>query len=171
MKQEAEPDPKTDHPLYKLAADDDSNVVYLGLTSLCSEPGVAMSTEAAESRTASRRSAAATAGTEAATVIIGSCPSTCRPQLWQTEVGYEPKRAQGEFFERLAKEYLATEMEGPSKTTMAQGLLLLSERALALGDNSKGWNYAGMVRHPFFFCLCSIAFITQFSCLIHTDIA
>lgn len=54
------------------------------------------------------------------------------------------RRAQGELFERLAKEYLSLEMDGPSKTTTAQGLFLMSERALAQGKNSRGWTYAGM---------------------------
>ncbi|EPE09319.1 hypothetical protein F503_07095 [Ophiostoma piceae UAMH 11346] len=93
VKQKAEPDLETDHPLYKLAVDDDGNVVlmsvYVSATALAD--GLDMNLQ----------------------------------------------RAQGEFFERLAKEYLAKEMEGPSKTTTAQGLLLLSERALALGNNQQ----------------------------------
>jgi hypothetical protein len=37
----------------------------------------------------------------------------------------EQRRTQGELFIRLAKQYLAEEMEGPAKLTTIQGLLLL----------------------------------------------
>ena len=60
----------------------------------------------------------------------------------------EQKLAQGDLFVRLAKTYLTTEMEGPSKITTIQGLLLLSMRECALGDVSQGWNHAGLVRRP-----------------------
>ena len=243
VKQETEP------PLYKLAVDDEGNVVYFGLTSACSEPGGAVGTKAAAGRAKPRRTAAATAGTEAATVIIGTGWTAPAPlPISRPDAAYDPtlaplfkaiatgkkvsvsddissgllkhyfryeilnsinqssfsrdmaleggpmfsqfllmsiyvtatsmagldtsqQRAQSELFERLAKEYLAKEMEGPSKTTTAQGLLLLSERALALGNNSKAWNYAGMVRH--FLCfsrlliLSSIAFIMHFPVYIY----
>ncbi|KAH8897668.1 hypothetical protein GQ53DRAFT_449273 [Thozetella sp. PMI_491] len=56
----------------------------------------------------------------------------------------EERQTQGNLFERLAKEYLAQEMEGPSKITTVQGLLLLSGRACALGNVSQGWNHAGL---------------------------
>ena len=58
----------------------------------------------------------------------------------------EERSAQGELFERLAKEYLAQEMEGPAKITTIQGLLLLSGRECAEGRVSQGWNHAGLVR-------------------------
>jgi hypothetical protein len=57
----------------------------------------------------------------------------------------EERRTQGELFERLAKEYLGKEMDGPPKITTIQGLLLLSGRACALGSVSQGWNHAGLV--------------------------
>ncbi|OAA57993.1 Transcription factor [Niveomyces insectorum RCEF 264] len=54
------------------------------------------------------------------------------------------RKTQGELFERLAKEYLAKELEGPSKIATIQGLLLLSGRACSLGNISQGWNQAGL---------------------------
>jgi hypothetical protein len=57
----------------------------------------------------------------------------------------EQKLAQGDLFVKLAKAYLAKEMEGPTKITTIQGLLLLSGRECALGDISQGWNHAGLV--------------------------
>ncbi|QKX60436.1 uncharacterized protein TRUGW13939_07581 [Talaromyces rugulosus] len=54
------------------------------------------------------------------------------------------KKTQGELFERLAQEYLAKEMQGPTKITTIQGLLLLSGRECALGNVSQGWNHAGL---------------------------
>ncbi len=57
----------------------------------------------------------------------------------------DERRTQGDLFERLAKEYLAQDMEGPTKITTIQGLLLLSGRKCALGDVSQGWNHAGLV--------------------------
>ncbi|RSH80831.1 hypothetical protein EHS25_007000 [Saitozyma podzolica] len=56
----------------------------------------------------------------------------------------EQKLAQGDLFVKLAKAYLAKEMEGPTKITTIQGLLLLSGRECALGDISQGWNHAGL---------------------------
>lgn len=58
----------------------------------------------------------------------------------------EEQKTQGDLFTRLAKEYLAQEMEGPTKITTIQGLLLLSGRECALGEISQGWNHAGLVR-------------------------
>lgn len=55
------------------------------------------------------------------------------------------RRAQGELFDRLAREHLSKELEGPSKITTIQGLLLLSGRECALGSTSQGWNHAGLV--------------------------
>ena len=57
----------------------------------------------------------------------------------------EQRRTQGELFEKLAKGYLAKEMDGPAKITTIQGLLLLSGRECALGNISQGWNHAGLV--------------------------
>lgn len=57
----------------------------------------------------------------------------------------DDKIAQGDLFERLAQEYLAKEMQGPTKITTIQGLLLLSGRECALGNVSQGWNHAGLV--------------------------
>ncbi|GFZ47546.1 hypothetical protein JCM24511_05290 [Saitozyma sp. JCM 24511] len=57
----------------------------------------------------------------------------------------EQKLAQGDLFVKLAKAYLAKEMEGPTKITTIQGLLLLSGRECALGDISQGWNHAGLL--------------------------
>ncbi|KAK7989384.1 hypothetical protein PG989_009699 [Apiospora arundinis] len=51
---------------------------------------------------------------------------------------------QERLFSRLAKEYLAKEMEGPTKITTIQGLLLLSGRECAIGNVSQGWNHAGL---------------------------
>ena len=61
--------------------------------------------------------------------------------------GLDPqeRRTQGEIFSRLARDMLTKELEGPSKITTAQGLLLLSEVESALGNVSQGWNYAGLV--------------------------
>ncbi|KAH8655897.1 fungal-specific transcription factor domain-containing protein [Xylariales sp. PMI_506] len=56
----------------------------------------------------------------------------------------EERRTQGELFEKFAKDYLAHEMEGPSKITTIQGLLLLSGRSCALGNIPQGWTYAGL---------------------------
>jgi hypothetical protein len=60
-------------------------------------------------------------------------------------LGIEERKVQRELFEKLAKEYLAKEMDGMSKIPTIQGLMLLSSNALAEGDLSHGWNYAGMV--------------------------
>lgn len=60
-------------------------------------------------------------------------------------LGIEERRVQRELFEKLAKEYLAKEMDGVSKIPTIQGLMLLSSTALAEGSLSHGWNYAGMV--------------------------
>jgi hypothetical protein len=57
----------------------------------------------------------------------------------------DERRVQGDVFAKLAGEYLAQELEGPSKITTAQGLLLLSGRECALGNVSQGWNHAGLV--------------------------
>lgn len=57
----------------------------------------------------------------------------------------EERRTQGDLFVRLAKEYLARELEGPTKITTIEGLLLLSGRECALGNVSQGWNHAGLV--------------------------
>lgn len=54
----------------------------------------------------------------------------------------EDRNTQGALFERLAKEYLAKEMEGPTKITTIKGLLLLSGRDCALGNIGQGWNHA-----------------------------
>ena len=59
----------------------------------------------------------------------------------------QERRTQGDIFARLARDMLTNELEGPSKITTAQGLLLLSERECALGRPSQGWNYAGLVRY------------------------
>ena len=56
----------------------------------------------------------------------------------------EQKLAQGDLFVKLAKAYLWKEMEGPSKVTTVQALLLLSSRECALGEPSQGWNHAGL---------------------------
>ena len=56
----------------------------------------------------------------------------------------EQKLAQGDLFVKLAKAYLYKEMEGPTKITTIQSLLLLSSRECALDDISQGWNHAGL---------------------------
>ena len=56
----------------------------------------------------------------------------------------EQKLSQGDLFIKLAKAYLYKEMEGPSKITTIQALLLLSSRECALGEISQGWNHAGL---------------------------
>ena len=56
----------------------------------------------------------------------------------------EQKLAQGDLFVKLAKAYLYKEMEGPTKITTIQALLLLSSRECALDDISQGWNHAGL---------------------------
>ena len=55
----------------------------------------------------------------------------------------EQKIAQGDLFVKLAKAYLIKEMDGPTKITTIQALLLLSGRECALGEVSQGWNHAG----------------------------
>lgn len=67
----------------------------------------------------------------------------------------EQKIAQGDMFVKLSKAYLINELEGPSRITTVQGLLLLSARECAFGETSQGWNHAGLafrmiqdVRHP-----------------------
>ncbi|KAK8124555.1 fungal-specific transcription factor domain-containing protein [Apiospora kogelbergensis] len=56
----------------------------------------------------------------------------------------EERITQERLFSRLAKEYLAKEMEGPTKITTIQGLLLLSGRECATGNLNQGWNHAGL---------------------------
>ena len=56
----------------------------------------------------------------------------------------EQKLAQGDLFIKLAKAYLGKEMEGPSRITTVQALLLISSRECALGETSQGWNHAGL---------------------------
>ncbi|ORX35287.1 fungal-specific transcription factor domain-domain-containing protein [Kockovaella imperatae] len=56
----------------------------------------------------------------------------------------EQKLAQGDLFVKLAKAYLWKEMEGPTRITTIQSLLLLSARECALGEVSQGWNHAGL---------------------------
>ena len=56
----------------------------------------------------------------------------------------EQKLAQGDLFVKLAKAYLWKEMDGPTKITTIQSLLLLSSRECALGEVSQGWNHAGL---------------------------
>ncbi|ORY30824.1 fungal-specific transcription factor domain-domain-containing protein [Naematelia encephala] len=56
----------------------------------------------------------------------------------------EQKLAQGDLFVKLAKAYLVKELEGPSKISTIQALLLLSSRECALGQISQGWNHAGL---------------------------
>ncbi|KAK8138797.1 fungal-specific transcription factor domain-containing protein [Apiospora sp. TS-2023a] len=56
----------------------------------------------------------------------------------------EERVSQERLFSQLAKEYLAKEMEGPTKITTIQGLLLLSGRECATGNVSQGWNHAGL---------------------------
>jgi hypothetical protein len=58
----------------------------------------------------------------------------------------EQRRTQGELFIRLAKQYLAEDMEGPATLTQIQGLLLLSGRECAMGNVGQGWIHAGLVR-------------------------
>ncbi len=60
-------------------------------------------------------------------------------------IDVEERKAQCELFDRLAKEYLAKELQGPTKIPTIQGLLLLSGRECAMGDISQGWNHAGLV--------------------------
>lgn len=57
----------------------------------------------------------------------------------------EERINQERLFSQLAKEYLTKEMEGPTKITTIQGLLLLSGRECATGNVSQGWNHAGLV--------------------------
>ncbi|KAK8056456.1 fungal specific transcription factor [Apiospora rasikravindrae] len=57
---------------------------------------------------------------------------------------HEERITHERLFSQLAKEYLAKEMEGPTKITTIQGLLLLSGRECAAGDVSQGWNHAGL---------------------------
>ncbi|KAH7030573.1 fungal-specific transcription factor domain-containing protein [Microdochium trichocladiopsis] len=59
-------------------------------------------------------------------------------------MGVDEQRTQGDLFTRLAKEYLAKELDGPTKITTIQGLLLLSARECVLGEISQGWNHAGL---------------------------
>lgn len=59
----------------------------------------------------------------------------------------EQRKTQGALFERLAKEHLAKEMDGPTKITTIEGLLLLSGRECSLGNISQGWNHAGLVSY------------------------
>lgn len=61
----------------------------------------------------------------------------------------EERKTQGALFERLAKEHLAKEMEGPTKIATIEGLMLLSGRECALGNVSQGWNHAGLVSVTF----------------------
>lgn len=65
-------------------------------------------------------------------------------------LGPEERVNQERLFSQLAKEYLAKEMEGPTKITTIQGLLLLSGRECATGNVSQGWNHAGLVSLPFY---------------------
>ncbi|KAK7951623.1 fungal-specific transcription factor domain-containing protein [Apiospora aurea] len=58
---------------------------------------------------------------------------------------HEERITQEALFSQLAKEYLAKEMEGPTKITTIQGLLLLSGRECAAGNVSQGWNHAGLL--------------------------
>ena len=60
--------------------------------------------------------------------------------------GLEPeqRRAQADLFVRLARDYLAKEMQGPSRIPTVQGLLLLSGREVSEGNVSHGWNFAGL---------------------------
>ena len=61
----------------------------------------------------------------------------------------EQRIAQGDLFVKLAMAYLIKDMEGPSRIPTIQGLILLSTRECALGDNSAGWNHAGLVSSQF----------------------
>ena len=45
----------------------------------------------------------------------------------------------------LARDMLTLELQGPTKISTAQGLLLLSVRESDLGRISQSWNYAGLV--------------------------
>ncbi|ORY28947.1 hypothetical protein BCR39DRAFT_180801 [Naematelia encephala] len=55
------------------------------------------------------------------------------------------RKVQGDMFTKRAKELLAQELDGPSKVTTIQGLLVLSGRECAVGQDSQGWLHAGMV--------------------------
>jgi hypothetical protein len=60
-------------------------------------------------------------------------------------LGEHERQAQGDLFIRLAREMLSKELEGPSKITTVQGLLLMSGRECAVGNTSQGWAFAGLV--------------------------
>ena len=83
-------------------------------------------------------------------MVLYACASRMMDGLTE-----EQKLAQGDLFVKLAKAYLAKEMEGPTKLTTIQGLLLLSGRECALGDISHGWNSAGLVSVAFSFSFSS----------------
>jgi hypothetical protein len=55
------------------------------------------------------------------------------------------RSAQGELFMKLAKQYLAKDLERRPTIPLIQGLLLLSSTQLAEGNISGGWLHAGMV--------------------------
>ena len=62
----------------------------------------------------------------------------------------QERQSQDDLFSTLARNLLTKQLEGPSRITTAQGLLLLSIRDSNLGHISQSWNYAGLVRH----CAC-----------------
>lgn len=57
----------------------------------------------------------------------------------------QDRAVQGELFMKLAKEYLAKDVEKRPTIPLIQGLLLLSSTQLAEGNISGGWLHAGMV--------------------------
>jgi hypothetical protein len=57
--------------------------------------------------------------------------------------------SQGDMFAQRSRDLLAKELEGPSRITTVQGLLVLSGRECALGHASRGWIHAGMVSARF----------------------
>ena len=52
---------------------------------------------------------------------------------------------QSDMFAQMAKKLLWQELDGPSKITTIQGLLILSGRECAMGAPAQGWTHAGMV--------------------------
>jgi hypothetical protein len=60
-------------------------------------------------------------------------------------LGDSERQAQGDLFISLAREMLSKELQGASKITTVQALLLMSGRESAVGNATQGWTLAGIV--------------------------
>jgi hypothetical protein len=60
-------------------------------------------------------------------------------------LGDSERQAQGDLFISLAREMLSKELQGASKITTVQALLLMSGRESAVGNAIQGWTLAGIV--------------------------